>query len=578
MSCPTFACPPGALIVLRFARDYIKRFPGGASLLALLGRKLIAWWRFWRGKLGSYRGRNPPRPPRRPFVETEASPYSVSGGSAIVGEYVFAASSVPQSASHASLPERTDEQQLATVAHPVGTRPSAIASSLSVDHPYGSPQLLGTRGLVNRSSGSLSAASIQSSASDRFSIITTSRDSFRSTRGQPSRLPRSTHRQFGRGPDPSRSRERPSPSSSPPNTPSTRPHTPSYPPSLEIITTNLPSAAHETGRVSPLVPSSASSAHTHQPPSTPTSNEVRRRRSSTSLVVDVQNPSTESLPIATSTINPPITEEPLAMESVTTLSSHDLSVVDQHDGPVPGSPTSSNAATSFDSLPEGRFIQLINSEQIPRYNMDALMQVEYAILSPLPYFFWQTSRGDMLRCEAFNNYVPIVSCNLNNMVQSNRVLSSLPEQDGVEQDSMIQEDCSPWVPATHPDGGLYFYDEERVRVSMITEPTGRTNLNALLKRLFTDTDMHNTKMKDEIEHFYGHLLRFLQNEDISIPSEDYDLVLDIMVTDDEQISWSYYYACHEARCLFWLETYDASYMISELYGVKSPAHVSALHL
>ncbi|KAI0278420.1 hypothetical protein BGY98DRAFT_974219 [Russula aff. rugulosa BPL654] len=128
----------------------------------------------------------------------------------------------------------------------------------------------------------------------------------------------------------------------------------------------------------------------------------------------------------------------------------------------------------------------------------------------------------------------------------------LPEQDGVEQDSMIQEDCSPWVPATHPDGGLYFYDEER--------------------RLFTDTDMHNTKMKDEIEHFYGHLQRILQNEDISIPSEDYDLVLDIMVTDDERISWSYYYACHEARCLFWLETYDASYMISELYGVKSPAH------
>jgi hypothetical protein len=60
------------LIVLRFARDYIKRFPGGASLLALLGRKLTAWWRFWRGKLGSYGGR---KPARRPFVGpgTEAS-------------------------------------------------------------------------------------------------------------------------------------------------------------------------------------------------------------------------------------------------------------------------------------------------------------------------------------------------------------------------------------------------------------------------------------------------------------------------------------------------------------------------
>jgi hypothetical protein len=98
-----------------------------------------------------------------------------------------------------------------------------------------------------------------------------------------------------------------------------------------------------------------------------------------------------------------------------------------------------------------------------------------------------------------------------------------------------------------------------------------------LKRLFTDTDMHYTVLREEIEHFYDYLQRLLENENLFIPSKNYDLVLDIMVTDDDQISWSYYYACHEARCLFWLETYDASYMISELYGVKSPAHVSTLH-
>jgi hypothetical protein len=119
---------------------------------------------------------------------------------------------------HSSLREHTDEQQLATVAsvYPIGTHPPVIASSLSVDHPHGSPQPLRTRGL-NRS--------FRSRASDRFSIITTSRDSIRATRGQPSRLPRATHRQFGRGPDPSRSRERPTRPSSRPNTPSTRPHT-----------------------------------------------------------------------------------------------------------------------------------------------------------------------------------------------------------------------------------------------------------------------------------------------------------------------------------------------------------------
>ena len=90
--------------------------------------------------------------------------------------------------------------------------------------------------------------------------------------------------------------------------------------------------------------------------------------------------------------------------------------------------------------------------------------------------------------------------------------------------------------------------------------------------------MHNTVSREEIEHFYDVLQRFLQNNDISIPSKNYDLVLDIIVIDDERISWSYYYACHETRCLFWLETFDASYMLSELFGVKSPAHVSTLHL
>ena len=98
------------------------------------------------------------------------------------------------------------------------------------------------------------------------------------------------------------------------------------------------------------------------------------------------------------------------------------------------------------------------------------------------------------------------------------------------------------------------------------------------KKLFTDTDMHNKTMRDEIEDFYNYLQRLIRSDNLSIPSKNYDLVLDIMVTEDERISWSYYYACHEARCLFWLHTYDASFMISELFGVRSPAHVSALQL
>ncbi|KAH9962948.1 hypothetical protein BC827DRAFT_1375672, partial [Russula dissimulans] len=85
--------------------------------------------------------------------------------------------------------------------------------------------------------------------------------------------------------------------------------------------------------------------------------------------------------------------------------------------------------------------------------------------------------------------------------------------------------------------------------------------------------MHSPTLRDELEDFYRHLQQVLHVGQLSIPSKNYDLVLDIMATEDERISWSYYYACHDTRCLFWLETYEASYMISELFGVKSPAHV-----
>jgi hypothetical protein len=88
--------------------------------------------------------------------------------------------------------------------------------------------------------------------------------------------------------------------------------------------------------------------------------------------------------------------------------------------------------------------------------------------------------------------------------------------------------------------------------------------------------MHDPTLREEMENFHTYLREVLQADGTTIPSKDYDLVLNITVTEEQKISWSYYYACHESRCLFWLKTYDASYMVSELFGVSSPAHVSAL--
>jgi hypothetical protein len=171
------------LRTVRLARDYIKRFPRRAtSLLAFLGRKLNLWWRFWLGSFGR------PKPTERPCLGTEASTYSVSGSPAVVREYVVAASSVPASASYQILHERTQSQP-AAVAQTAGAHPLVITSP-SIDHPStpNPPHPLGGTSLVSRSYGSLSAVSIQSRASDRFSIISKSRESKRAPLGQPSRV------------------------------------------------------------------------------------------------------------------------------------------------------------------------------------------------------------------------------------------------------------------------------------------------------------------------------------------------------------------------------------------------------
>ncbi len=98
------------------------------------------------------------------------------------------------------------------------------------------------------------------------------------------------------------------------------------------------------------------------------------------------------------------------------------------------------------------------------------------------------------------------------------------------------------------------------------------------QRLFTDADMHDQTLKEEMENFYSYLQKIVRDDGLVIPSQNYDLVLDVMPNEDNKIQWSYYYACHETRCLFWLDRYDTEYMSDITFGlhrVESLAHLSA---
>ena len=78
-----------------------------------------------------------------------------------------------------------------------------------------------------------------------------------------------------------------------------------------------------------------------------------------------------------------------------------------------------------------------------------------------------------------------------------------------------------------------------------------------------------------MEDFYSYLKKIERVELLTIPSQNYDMVLDLTLDRYNKMQWSYYYACHDTRCLFWLDDYDTTHITSELDGVESPAHLSA---
>ena len=342
------------LRIVRLTRDYIPRFPGRwASLLAVLGRKFSVLWCFGLRKSGTLQR---PKPPERPLFRRKATACSLCGASVMSRGYVVAASTVPESANYPNTQERV-VRQTATTTPPVGISPPTHVNSHSVDHPHAPylPPL--SNGIIpaHHSSGTLGTINTQGSGSARFSIITNS--------GEEMHAPVASRGQFGRRQDPSRLRDGISKPVSLTN--ALQP--------LHSESTDLPHLYHGDRRLSPIVQPSMSS-HIPQPLGLPPMDENRRNPSSTSVVFDVQNPSTESIPVS-STHPGQLTEAPFTIETVAPYLSPVTAAADPHDeAPI------LSIATLDNPLPEGRSVQLINSDQVPRYTKNLTMQVRHIVI------------------------------------------------------------------------------------------------------------------------------------------------------------------------------------------------------
>jgi hypothetical protein len=143
-----------------------------------------------------------------------------------------------------------------------------------------------------------------------------------------------------------------------------------------------PKAAHRQFGCGPSTDHLEGSSHPRASPSLIGIHGLHRAESLTSVVV--VHPSTESLPHSPLADSPTLQEEPYSIGSPTVHSSPDF----KHPN-LPGEPLQL-------TLPDGRVLQMIISEQVPRYTKSITVQVNIIITPSISYVLRQTPREEEL--------------------------------------------------------------------------------------------------------------------------------------------------------------------------------------
>jgi hypothetical protein len=85
--------------------------------------------------------------------------------------------------------------------------------------------------------------------------------------------------------------------------------------------------------------------------------------------------------------------------------------------------------------------------------------------------------------------------------------------------------------------------------------------------------MYDSTLNTEIQAFATYLER---NRISPLPTSNYDLVLDVIIMEKDEIIWAYYYVDHNTKALFWQDPYDCGdSLLSGVCGVQEASHVSA---
>ncbi|TFK26157.1 hypothetical protein FA15DRAFT_667838 [Coprinopsis marcescibilis] len=110
-----------------------------------------------------------------------------------------------------------------------------------------------------------------------------------------------------------------------------------------------------------------------------------------------------------------------------------------------------------------------------------------------------------------------------------------------------------WTPILHPEGLLYFYHAEMKAV--------------------TEADLYNKEYYQQATEDLDTLYDFIRANEVTLPN-NYTLALDLNVDpEDGVILTDYYFADHDLKAIFWLDSWEASNFGSWQQGAKSISHI-----
>lgn len=99
----------------------------------------------------------------------------------------------------------------------------------------------------------------------------------------------------------------------------------------------------------------------------------------------------------------------------------------------------------------------------------------------------------------------------------------------------------------------------------------------LFQRIYTDANIMDQDTHILIEEFATKLLAAAEESGHTIP-EGSDLVLELESDHEGGCHWTYYFACHTARTLFWVHEYDIAEVLVDVLGEVSLCHLGTPQL